>query len=137
MRALQWCHILKLSDSEWKFLFPGQRLKEFFSLPEAKGIRLLAVTMGKAGSYLATPSSTVRVKAMKVKVADPTGAGDGFMAGILYGLAKIDGGLNGGTAALRKIATFANAVGSLTCTKAGGIPAFPSLREVKANLVRA
>jgi sugar/nucleoside kinase (ribokinase family) len=59
------------------------------------------------------------------------------MAGILYGLAKIDGGLNGGTAALRKIATFANAVGSLTCTKAGGIPAFPSLREVKANLVRA
>ena len=64
---------------------------------------------------------------------DSTGAGDGFVAGLIYNW------LNAGVestewdnARLAAIAEFCNQIGAVTCTKAGAIPAFPTLEALSS-----
>lgn len=137
LRALPACDVLKLNEFEWEFLFPGRRFEEFFSLAPARKIRLLAVTLGRGGSFVATPAGAARVRGLPVRVADTTGAGDGFVAGVLYSLAQQDKGIPLTQSLLAQMATFANTVGALTCTKPGAIPAFPSLKEVRRRMQRS
>jgi fructokinase len=196
LRAMKFCHLLKMNRSEWEFLFPGRKFEESLTSLKEKGIRLTAITLGAEGAILASDKQWVEVKSIRVKAVDSTGAGDGFMAGLLYkilqrnhsrpsapptgmkdqrlppsggaeDLTKLQGdpplpmGWRGPmgrrpSAALdrrewlyfhgreempfftqpelREMARFANVVGALTCTKPGGIPAFPSLREVKKHV---
>ena len=78
------------------------------------------------------------MKGKRIEVVDTTGAGDGYMAGLIYSLlkrGKTEEGLLRDE--LIEMAQFATCVGTLTCTKAGAIPAFPTLTEVKKfNRVR-
>jgi fructokinase len=69
------------------------------------------------------------VPGVKVKAVDTTGAGDGFVAGLLKGLherpeAFADERL------LQDVCLFANVVGAITTTQRGAIPALPSSQEV-------
>ena len=50
------------------------------------GAKIVAVTLGKDGCYLADRDGSYFVKAYPAKVIDTTGAGDAFSAGFLYGL---------------------------------------------------
>jgi fructokinase len=68
-----------------------------------------------------------------VKAVDTTGAGDGFVAGLLKGLhehpqAAQDESL------LREICRYANAVGAITTTERGAIPALPTAEQVEKFL---
>ena len=47
------------------------------------GPRLVAITRGAMGCYLATPEGSVEVSGYSVDAVDTTGAGDGFVAGLL------------------------------------------------------
>jgi len=132
-KALSYCHILKVNESEWEFLFPGKRFEESFSILRRKGIKLAALTLGPAGAILASRKSHVKVSSPQVRVADTTGAGDGFVAGLLYGVLKRGGPeLQFEESELQEMACLATCVGALTATKPGAIPAFPSLRQVRA-----
>jgi fructokinase len=135
LQTLEYCHILKMNESEWQFLFPGKKFEESFSILWGRGISLAAVTLGAAGAKVAAGTSCLKVKSLTVRAVDNTGAGDGFVAGLLYGV------LNHGfqkpqfsSEELLEMARLANCVGALTTTKAGAIPAFPSLRQVRAAL---
>lgn len=55
--------------------------KELFEM----GADIVAVTLGKKGSYLADETGAHQVKADRSKAVDTTGAGDAFAAGFLYG----------------------------------------------------
>jgi fructokinase len=132
--SIHLCDILKLNQSEWEFLFPGRRFADSFSLLKRHGVRLAAMTCDAKGSMLAAESGCVAVAARAVKVADTTGAGDGFVAGLLYQLARRPNFGNFAQAELEELAAFAGAVGTLTCTRPGAIPAFPSLQQVKRFL---
>jgi fructokinase len=129
--SIEHCDILKVNESEWDFLFPGRRFEDSFSLLKKQGVRLAAMTRDAKGSMLATGDVCVAASTQRVKVADTTGAGDGFVAGLLYQLTKRQADGSFKQAELEGLATFANAVGTLTCTKPGAIPAFPSLGRVK------
>ena len=129
--AIKLCDILKVNQSEWDFLFPGRRFEDSFSLLKRHGVRLAAMTCDANGSMLATENGCAAVPARPVKVADTTGAGDGFVAGLLYQLARRPSVGEFEQAELQGLAAFANAVGALTCTRPGAIPAFPSLRRVR------
>jgi len=74
------------------------------------------------------------VPGVAVKVVDTLGAGDAFLGGLLVGLAESPGGLLHDQAALVDALRFANAVGALTTTRYGAIPALPRLSEVDALL---
>jgi len=52
----------------------------------AKGMKIVAVKLGRNGCYVTDGKQSYRVEAFKVKVVDTTGAGDAFCAGFLYGL---------------------------------------------------
>ena len=128
--TIKLCDILKVNQSEWELLFPGRRFEDSISLLKKQGVRLAAMTCDAKGSMLATKHGAVAVPTRRVKVADTTGAGDGFVAGLLYQLAKRQDSENFSQPELKRSGKFANAVGTLTCTKPGAIPAFPSLASV-------
>jgi len=74
------------------------------------------------------------VPAFPVDTVDAIGCGDAFMAGVLAGLL---GNADGGAWSqrldddhLRPILRYANAVGALTATRAGALPALPTAAEV-------
>ena len=70
---------------------------------------------------------------MKVAAVDTTGAGDGFMAGLIAGiLAEPDAIAD--PARLDRICRFANAVGALTTMERGAIPALPTRAAVERFL---
>ena len=60
---------------------------------------------------------------------DTTGAGDGFVAGMLVGLLENP---NDYLTKLEELLCFANAVGALTTTNRGAIPALPTRAQVDA-----
>ncbi|HEV7802358.1 MAG TPA: carbohydrate kinase family protein [Burkholderiales bacterium] len=54
----------------------------------AKLVKAFVVTLGARGSLVYTGSSTIEIPCVKAdEVVDPTGCGDAFRAGLLYGLA--------------------------------------------------
>ena len=77
-----------MNQSEWEFLFPGHRFEDSFALLKKHGVRLAAMTCDAKGSILAAEVGCVAVPTQPVKVADTTGAGDGFVAGFLFQLAQ-------------------------------------------------
>ncbi len=93
------------------------------------GLRLLVVTLGRDGCRYFTPEFRGDVTGFAVSAIDTTGAGDGFMAGLLSGLMRHPGAL-GDEAQLHEICRRANAVGALTTTQRGAIPALPDARQV-------
>jgi len=96
-------------------------------------LRLLVITCGKAGSKYVTSRFSGEAPGFAVKAVDTTGAGDGFVAGLLKGLhdhpqADQDESL------LREICRYANAVGAITTTERGAIPALPTAEQVEKFL---
>ncbi|MBI3937729.1 MAG: carbohydrate kinase family protein [Betaproteobacteria bacterium] len=62
----------------------GRRLEEL-----AKLVTAVVVTLGARGSLVVTDGQQIEVPSVKAEeVVDPTGCGDAFRAGLLYGLAQ-------------------------------------------------
>lgn len=121
--------VIKVSAEELVFLSGKEDLKAGARHLWHPGLRLLIVTLGKDGCAYVTPQFSGTVATFAVKPVDTTGAGDGFVAGLLKGLvehpqADQDEGR------LRDICRYANAVGALTTTRRGAIPALPTARQV-------
>ena len=141
-RAAASAHIVKMSDEDLAFLFPGStpaRLAERL-LDGDRPTQLLVITMGSDGAMVVTRNSRFAVPAVPVVVVDTVGAGDTFTAGLLAGLA--DAGLlsrealTAGVARepdlLRGIVGQALAAAALTCTRPGADP--PTAGELQRFL---
>ena len=157
LAALPLADIVKVSLEEGEFMYGVHS-------PEATALRILdvdprlvVVTLGTEGAYLATLKHGVTLEAVRVgdgSITDPpfpghlieqeehthdvlvpgfpveaidtTGAGDGFVAGLLSGILERGGTLPDDPAELERLGRFGNAVGALTCTRKGAIPALPT-----------
>lgn len=86
------------------------------------GPSMVALKQGEKGCKVFTQEAELEVPSYPVTEVDPTGAGDCFDAGFVYGL------LSGWD--LARCARFANAVGALTVTKQGAMEAEIHLAEV-------
>jgi fructokinase len=90
---------------------------------------MIIVTQGAAGSIAFTKDGgRTEMAGIGVKTVDTTGAGDAFLAGLLHGLLEHP---DDWREHLAEILHFANAVGALTTTKRGAIPALPSRKKVR------
>jgi fructokinase len=127
LAGLDFVHVLKVSDEEVEFLTGGSDIAPLWR-PD---MRLIAVTRGARGATLHTRATSVEGKGFSVRPLDTTGAGDGFMAGLLCGILE-----RGDTyeAHLPEIVRFANAVGAITTTQLGAIPTLPTRAAVEAFL---
>ncbi len=92
----------------------------------AAGVGLVGLTLGAAGGLLRAGADTVRQPAFPVAVADTTGAGDAFSAGLIY--ARLRG------LSLPAAAALAAALGALAVQVWGAGPALPGGAEAAAFL---
>lgn len=88
-----------------------------------RGIENVALTLGREGVLLRTPSGLTRIPAPDVVAVDSTGAGDAFNGAYAAQLAR-------GRAPI-EAARFAVAAASLSVTHAEVIPSLPRLAEVE------
>lgn len=96
----------------------------------AQRVSALIVTRGEHGSEIYTASQRIDIPCVKVdKVVDPTGCGDAFRAGILYGLSnEMDWATTGRLASL---------MGSIKIVHQGGQNHAPSRTEIEDRFQQA
>ncbi len=129
-------HILKVNEEEAMFLADTTLVNQALEFLERRFTRaLITVTLGKRGCLILTHRKRIEIPGFTVPVVDTTGAGDGFVAGLLSSLYMFWKDLRDGRSvpqdALYYAALRANAVGALTTTKKGAIPALPTQEEVE------
>jgi fructokinase len=131
-------HVVKISEEELRFIASPRLTLSGASADDTAeaaravwhpGLRLMVVTRGRRGSRYITPTFAGDVAGFSVEPVDTTGAGDGFVAGLLKGLLDRPDAY-GDESQLRTICRYANAVGALTTTRRGAIPALPSAIQV-------
>jgi fructokinase len=144
-RAAASAHIVKMSDEDLAFLFPGTTPDRLAGrlLDGDRPTQLLVITMGRDGAMVVTRNSRFAVPAVPVVVVDTVGAGDTFTAALLAGLADagllsreaLTAGVTGEPDLLRGIVGQALAAAALTCTRSGADP--PTAGELKRFLAEA
>jgi ribokinase len=82
------------------------------------GAKHVVMTLGEEGALLVTADSSLRVPAIKVPVADTTGAGDSFNAGLAVALSR--------GASLEDAVRFAVVTGGLAVIREGVVPSLPT-----------
>lgn len=132
LAALPLADLVKVSEEEAEFLFgPGSCSQQAERLL-AQGSSLVAITRGGAGSYLATAGSAAEIAAFPVRAVDTTGAGDGYVGGLIVEL--LARSWRPGTLLtdidLGSVGRFASAVGALACTGKGAIPSLPTREQI-------
>lgn len=122
-------HVVKMSEEELEFLAGTSDLERGVAQLLHSDSKLLVISRGREGCYFATREERGYVRGYRVAAVDTTGAGDGFVAGLLAGLLGIEFRVDSREEII-DVLRLANAVGALTVTKRGAIPALPTREEV-------
>ena len=124
--VLPFCDVVKLSEDELQLCIGAREPDEALEKLRAVGVKLACVTLGERGAMARRGDELARVPAPRVEVKDTTGAGDGFVAGLLsHDPLRAELG-----SALR----FACAVGSRVCTFAGAVAGLPTRAQADSLL---
>lgn len=127
-QAMSKADVVKLSVEELHFVSGYQAVEEgLVELMRHCPARLVLVTQGKDGVIAWHDGNVVLYPATPVESVDTTGAGDAFVAGLLYGLAS-----NGLSAAqdLASLIGLAQRCGALATTAKGAMTALPYHHEL-------
>jgi len=129
--------IVKLSESDAAWIYPGGPLADILERILELGPRLVAITTGTLGAVALSREGQTRVPAVPVRVVDTVGAGDSFGAALIAALAGQDALAQGSTRPLddlllEEAVVYAVTAAALTCTRRGAVP--PSRTEVDALL---
>ena len=124
---------VKISEEELEFLTGSSEPRAALDHLWHDDMKLMVMTRGAAGCTYITPDFIGNVPGFKVTAVDATGAGDGFVAGLLQGLIK-DPTVISDESALKTLCRFANAVGAITSTERGAIPSLPDREQIQRFL---
>ena len=130
---LELCDVLKLAEEELELLTgTNSTVEGSRQLYLEYRIPLIVVTQGSKGTFYRFGDRTGHIAAWPVKAIDTSGAGDTFLGALLHLLARhIDGSVHKlSQEQLEQDLCFANRAAALTCTRAGAIPAMPTLDEL-------
>jgi fructokinase len=133
----QLADVVKLSEDDAAWIYPGLSAEEVLGLILAFGPTVVAVTRGQRGAIAASGNAFADVAGIPVPVVDTVGAGDSFGAALVAAL--IDEGAFGlratqgpDEAVLTRAVSYAVAASAITCTRTGATP--PSRAEIDAQL---
>jgi fructokinase len=115
--------VIKVSDDDLAWLFPGQAIEDVAHRWINDGAFLVVVTRGANGLVGYTSEGRVEVPGVKVDVVDTVGAGDTVGAIVVeamlaHGLVALRGDL------LRDVLTRAAAAAAITCSRKGAQPPY-------------
>jgi fructokinase len=129
--------LVKLSEDDAGWIYPGTSVEDVLELILAFGARVVALTRGPSGAVASSGDGFVDVPGIRVTVVDTVGAGDTF--GAAFVAALVDDGAFGpqataivDKAVLTRAVTYAVAASAITCTRTGAVP--PSRDEIDAQL---
>jgi len=142
LNTLAWADLVKINEDELSFLTGSKEIHAAEALRKQHDIPLLIVTLDSRGAYFCCEKGSRTVPGFEVMLLEATGAGDGFNSGVISGLLAVLKEEQNRREALRhlsvdviaQIVRRANAIGAITCTKAGAIPALPTHTEVEQFL---
>jgi len=130
--------IVKMSEEEMEELFGTSSLEEGSQRILDQGKMAVLITRGEKGCAVRCADGYAEVDGVSLSPVDTTGAGDGFVAGILRELlTAIELGHDVRTLDIewwKDAARFANTVAALSIGKKGAIPALPTLDETNKFL---
>ena len=131
--SFRFCHLAKISQEEWLTATGCDEVHKGAEYVLAQGVELLVISRGEGGAIATNGDYWIEQPSFPIEVVETTGAGDGFMAAMIMrllpererlgSLAKVD------PQTVHSALRFANAVGALTCTRKGAIPALPTLSQ--------
>ena len=138
LQALTLADILKISEDDFQFLFPGMDEREACEqIYLENGTEMIVITRSDRGCYAYVNQDSYLSSAYDVKVVDTTGSGDAFLAGIIFNIMKLNKNVHDlSSVEITVMLDFANAVGSLVCTRPGAIAAFPTPEEIVRCMAR-
>lgn len=121
--------LVKLSDADAAWLYPGMAHDAMAAALLGQGVRLVALTCGADGAVIWTDRHRVAVPALPVEVVDTVGAGDSFMATLLWALGNADALTRDGlgeiaSSTLVEIGTLACRSAAMVCGRQGADPPF-------------
>jgi fructokinase len=82
--------VVKVSDEDLGWLYPGRPYEEVAETWLASGPAVVVVTRGSEGVYALCANVEVRRPAIPIDLVDTVGAGDSFTSGLLDGLRRAD-----------------------------------------------
>ncbi|CAI8887941.1 Uncharacterized sugar kinase YdjE [Bacillus sp. IT-79MI2] len=129
---IKYAHFVKVSQEEAIMLSKETDLQKSAIKLLEYGAKIVAITLGKYGTLVATKEAQIIVPSISIKQVDTTGAGDAFVGAMLYQFSKTGHPLSQNFTDLKRFVSFANKVGAITCTNYGAIASLPSLVDVKA-----
>lgn len=136
-RLVRLADIVKLSEDDAAWIYPGLRVEDVLGLILELGPRVVALTRGESGAIAGSNGAVVDIAGIRVDVVDTVGAGDSFGAAFIAAL--VDEGAFGPHATrsaeegvLARAVSYAVAASAITCTRRGAAP--PSREEIDAQL---
>ncbi|MBP1990905.1 PfkB family carbohydrate kinase [Paenibacillus eucommiae] len=134
LQQLPLADVVKVSEEEVDFLLGTDPTTGAQQLLE-HGPKVVIITLGAQGCRVVTARQDTVVRGRPAEAVDTTGAGDGFVGGMLFQLASL--GVTPATiadalseaGATERVFAFANRVGAITTTRRGAIPALPTFAE--------
>ena len=135
-RQIAVSHIVKASEEDLEWLYPGQAVEASLARWALSGPRFCVATLGERGAIAYLGDRRFAVAAPKVDVVDTVGAGDSFMSALLSAMDR-DGALGAHSSApdaarFTRWLAFAAAASAITCTRKGSDP--PTRADVEALL---
>ncbi|SEQ50455.1 fructokinase [Rosenbergiella nectarea] len=128
-QALTLADVIKLSEDELQFISGSHQLEQGIArVVDAYQPELLVITRGKEGVTAFYQGSLSYHEAKPVVSVDTTGAGDAFVAGLLYGLSTR--GFPQSSSQLESVLALAQVCGALATTAKGAMTALPYYSEI-------
>ncbi|PYF06356.1 fructokinase [Ureibacillus chungkukjangi] len=124
------CDFLKVSDEELTLLTNKSDITKAVSELHAIGAKCIAVTLGKAGTYLSFEENSATVPSIPIQAVDTTGAGDAFVGATLFQLGKLENPQSLSFLEWQNIVHFSNKVAAKVCEKIGAITALPTIEDI-------
>lgn len=126
-------NMVKASDEDLEFLYPGQALEAFIEKGLLAGADIVAVTRGAGGAIIGSSDGRIaHIDGVKIDVIDTVGAGDTFQAASIHYVGAQQA-LQKGKACnvdIAELGRFATHAAALTCTRRGAD--LPTLAEINA-----
>jgi fructokinase len=121
-RIFPLCSLVKLSQDECEVCTGEDDIERAARRLRDTGVSIVCITMGERGAVALRGDRWFKVAAPRVEVVDTTGAGDGFVAGVLSRLARDP---EPSDEVLQAALELGCAAGSSVCTKLGAVAGLP------------